>query len=129
MKIVDSVGWVAYFMGGPLADAYEEHLMDPEEVMTPSIVFYEVYKHVLRARGEDLAAAAGALMERTEIVDLDPGLALSAAELSLERRLPMADAIIYATAQAYEVPLVTSDAHFEGLPGVEYIPRATGDPR
>ena len=123
MKVVDSVGWVAYFMGGPLADAYEAHLLDREEVLTPTIVMYEVYKHVLRTQGEDLAAAACAIMQRTEVVDLDPGLALAAAEFSIERKLPMADAIIYATAQAYEASLVTSDAHFEGLPGVEYIPR------
>jgi predicted nucleic acid-binding protein len=30
----------------------------------------------------------------------------------------MADAIIYATAKAHRADLVTSDAHFTGLPGV-----------
>jgi predicted nucleic acid-binding protein len=33
----------------------------------------------------------------------------------------MADAIIYATAHAAQAELITSDAHFSGLPGVTMI--------
>jgi len=38
----------------------------------------------------------------------------------------MADAIIYATAQQHEARLITSDAHFEGLPRVEYVAMEAG---
>jgi predicted nucleic acid-binding protein len=55
------------------------------------------------------------------VVPLDAQLALDAAEYSLVHRLPMADAIAYATAQALGAVLVTGDVHFQGLPGVEYI--------
>src|SRR2546430_7430963 len=37
---------------------------------------------------------------------------------TLFRSLPMADLIIYATAQAHQAELITSDARFSGLPGV-----------
>jgi len=33
----------------------------------------------------------------------------------------MGDAIIYATAEAHQAALITSDAHFSGLPGVTLI--------
>jgi len=40
------------------------------------------------------------------------------ASLSIDYKLPMADAIIYATARAHQAELITSDAHFSGLTGV-----------
>lgn len=123
MIVIDSAGWIAYFAGDPLAEAYEQHLLRPDEIISPSIVLYEVHKHVLRTQGAKLAEAAAALMQKTRVVDLDTGLALSAAEFSVDHRLPMADAIIYATARLHRAALVTSDKHFEGLPGVEYVPR------
>lgn len=50
-------------------------------------------------------------------------LALMAADLSLFHKLAFADAVIYASARKYDVELVTSDNHFEGLPGVSYLLR------
>jgi PIN domain nuclease of toxin-antitoxin system len=43
------------------------------------------------------------------------------ADLSAAHKLPMADAIIYATALQEYADLLTCDAHFEGLPGVVYV--------
>ena len=58
---------------------------------------------------------------RRRVVDLTDTLALAAASLSIDYKLPMADAIIYATAQAHQAELITSDAHFSGLAGVTLI--------
>ena len=54
-------------------------------------------------------------------MDLDVELALSAAKLSLDLSMPLADSVILATAQAYQATLWTQDEHFKGLAGVEYI--------
>jgi predicted nucleic acid-binding protein len=54
-------------------------------------------------------------------IPFDSSLAASASKVSLAASLPMADAIIYATAQAHQAELITSDAHFSGLPGVPLI--------
>ncbi|TCO75380.1 PIN domain-containing protein [Chromatocurvus halotolerans] len=43
------------------------------------------------------------------------------ADLSLSHKLAFADAVIYASARKYDAELVTSDNHFEGLPGVSYF--------
>jgi predicted nucleic acid-binding protein len=40
--------------------------------------------------------------------------------LSVEKKLPMADAMILASAQAHDAVLWTQDAHFEGIEKVEY---------
>jgi predicted nucleic acid-binding protein len=55
------------------------------------------------------------------VVDFTDTMALAAASLSIDYKLPMADAIIYTTAQAHHSELITSDAHFSGLPGVTLI--------
>ena len=55
------------------------------------------------------------------VVPLDDELAVIAARLSLELRLPMADSIILATARAYDATLWTQDVDFEGVEGVRYV--------
>jgi len=46
-----------------------------------------------------------------------------AANFSLEHEIPMADSIIVATARLYEATLWTQDSDFEGIEGVQYIPK------
>lgn len=123
MRIVDSVGWIAYLTRDALAPSYRAYIHDTGSVLTPSIIVYEVYKHVLANAGKEPAKQAMASMMKTRIIPLNEGLAAWAAEVGLMHKLPMADAIIYATALSTDATLVTSDAHFEGLPQVEYIPR------
>jgi predicted nucleic acid-binding protein len=44
----------------------------------------------------------------------------------VEKRLPLADSIILATARRHSALVWTQDAHFEGLEGVRYVARKTG---
>ena len=62
-----------------------------------------------------------AAMHRARVVPVDVSLALEAADLALTHRLAMADALIYATARHHRALLITADADFEGLAGVELI--------
>ena len=118
MKVVDSSAWIEYFVGGPLASRFAPYLVDVEEVVTPTIVLYEVYKLIRRERGEEKALVAAAAIGRTRLVPLTEVVALTAADLALEHRLAMADAIVYATARLEGVEVVTGDDDFRGLPGV-----------
>lgn len=123
MKVLDSCGWIEYFVDGPLADEFAYLVEHPDSVVTPAIVVYEVYKKIQRDGDTESALAAAAAMQRTFIMPLDDTLAMAAADASLYYKLPTADAIVYATAQALDAEVVTSDAHFEGLPGVRFIPK------
>lgn len=60
-------------------------------------------------------------MQQGAVVDLDARLALPAARISLERKLPMTDSIILATARAYGATVRTQDEDFKGLPGASSI--------
>jgi predicted nucleic acid-binding protein len=55
------------------------------------------------------------------VIDLTPSLAMSAALLSAEYRLPMADSLILAIAREHHATLWTQDEHFKGLEGVQFI--------
>ena len=46
---------------------------------------------------------------------------MAASKLSLRHALPMADAIILATARAFEATLWTQDAHFKGIDSVNLV--------
>ncbi len=121
MVVVDSSGWIEYFTDGPRAKAYAHYLEGREPLLTPTVVVYEVYKKIKRERGEDLALVCLSRLSKTELVALDQPTALLAADLSLELSLPMADAFVLATARIRGAQLVTSDADFRGIPGVEVL--------
>ena len=123
MIIVDSSGWVEFFTDGPLADAYAEKLRNLPAILTPVIVLYEVYKRLKRELSESDALIAISAMQRTRVLPITSELALTAADLSLEHGLAMADAMILATASLYHAELVTSDRDFEAVPGVTYLPK------
>ncbi len=120
MTLLDSSVWVEILTNGLRADAYRRYLDEAQEILVPSIVLYEVFKRLRRDAPEQAATLGAARLQAYGVVPLDDRLALEAVDVSLERRLPMADAVVYATARAYAATLVTADAHFAGLPGVEY---------
>ncbi|MBI4340741.1 MAG: type II toxin-antitoxin system VapC family toxin [Candidatus Omnitrophica bacterium] len=120
MLLIDSSGWIEFFMDGPLAGTYAHHLKHPNDVLTPTVVLYEVYKVIKRQRNEEEALTAAAQMGKTQVVPIDDTIALTAADASLTYQLAMADAIVYATALTHKAKLVTSDADLASLPGVVY---------
>ncbi len=113
--IVDSSGWIEFFTNGPLASEYANYLKDPAKIITPTMILYEVYKKIKRERTEEDALLAASLINRTTVVPLSESIALSAADLSLKHSLPMADAIVYATAVEQGCKVVTGDSHFRNL--------------
>ena len=123
MNIVDSSGWLEYFADGANADFFAPAIEDAEQLVVPSISIYEDFKRFLQQREESDAVRAIAVMEQGTVVDLTSSLALVAARLSLQHRLPLADSVILATARAHIATLWTQDADFRGIEGVRHIER------
>jgi len=55
---VDSSGWLEWFTGGRLADAYQKYLADQDNLLVPTMILYEVYKILKREVGEEKARLA-----------------------------------------------------------------------
>lgn len=114
--LVDSSGWIEFLGDGPLAEKFAPFFEHEDRLIVPAILLYEVYKKLLSVRGSRAADRSLSAALRARVVPVDERLALLAARISLDRRLAMADAMIYAAALIAGARLVTSDAHFEGLP-------------
>ena len=121
MTVMDSSGWIEFFLDGPKAGTYARYLRHPESIFTPVIVVYEVYKKIQRERDEALAKLCLAQIEKTHIVPVSEAIALLAADLSLEFSLPMADSLLLATARAQNAELITSDSDFRNIPGARVL--------
>jgi len=121
LVLVDSSGWVEFLGDGPLAEKFAPYFEREESLLVPVVVLYEVYKKLLSAQGSAAADRFLSAALRARVVPLDERLALLAARISVDRRLAMADAMIYATAMVAGAHLVTSDAHFLSLPGATVI--------
>ena len=120
---MDSYGWIERLTNGPKAPAYNRVIgeVEPSEIVTSSIVLYEVYRRVKLIKDEQGALEAVAAIAQTLVVPVDHTIALEAADYSLEHGLHMADAIVYATARHHEARLYTSDEELKHLNGVVFI--------
>ena len=121
MNVVDSSGWLEYFAKDENSAFFAPVIQDIESLVIPTISMYEVYKKTVLQRGEEEALSAIAWMSTGKVADMTQEIALAAAVLSLESKMPMADSIILATAQANKATLWTQDEHFKDMQGVKYI--------
>ena len=124
MNVVDSSAWLSYFAGDKNARLFAKSIETLDKLLVPSITITEVFKSVLRQRNEESALEVVAHMEQGTVVALDRELAVNAAALGVELKLPLADSIIYATAQKYDAVVWTQDADFKGLESVKFYPKA-----
>jgi toxin FitB len=123
MNVVDSSGWLEYFADGPNAKHFARALKISDQLVVPTVTLYEVFKVVLRESDENAALQACAALQKGTVSDLTPKLALAAGKLSLMHALPMADAVILATAREHGATLWTQDVHFKEIEGVKYFPK------
>jgi len=121
VNVVDSSGWLDYFVGGRHAQALQPALEDIESLIVPAISIYEVFKVLLREAGEEAAIQGVAAMQRGHVVDLTAQRALDAAALSLRHSLPMADSVILAAAREHGATVWTLDDDFRELDNVRYF--------
>ena len=121
MNVVDSSGWLEYFADGDNANFFAPAIEDTKNLLVPVICIYEVFKRIRQQNGITEAQQHIGDMKLGQIIDLDESLALNAAKISTDLKLPMADSIILATARANNATLWTQDEHFKDLDGVKYV--------
>ena len=105
MNVVDSSGWVEYFIQGKNADFFTAPIQDLDNLLVPSICIYEVFKHIFQELGEENALQAAGIMCSGREVELERKISIDAAKISIDLKLAMADSIILASARAYDATL------------------------
>ncbi len=121
MNVVDSSGWLEFFASGPNVNVFRVPIRNTSELIVPAISIYEVYKRLLQQTDKNSALRAVSIMKMGKVVELDASLAMNAAEISFDLKIPMADSIILATSRQYNATLWTQDSDFQGIEGVLYI--------
>ncbi|HLP47573.1 MAG TPA: type II toxin-antitoxin system VapC family toxin [Candidatus Kapabacteria bacterium] len=120
MNLVDTSGWLEYFFDGPNASYFSEPIEDTANLVVPVVCLYEVFKKIIQVSNKIKALQAVAQMKQGHVINLDEEIALSAALISVQNKLPMADSFIYAVAQLEGAIVWTQDIDFKGLPLVNY---------
>lgn len=120
LNLVDSSAWLAYLAEEQNAEFFSEAIEDTELLIVPTVCLYEVFKVVLREQGEEMALQVAAMMQQGDVIDLTAELALEAATIGHEERLPFADSIIYTIAKQNDAVIWTQDAHFANQPNVQF---------
>ncbi|MBL8834471.1 MAG: type II toxin-antitoxin system VapC family toxin [Rhodospirillales bacterium] len=123
MRLVDTSAWIEWLLGSPAGMTVAPELPSAANWLVPTIVQYELAKWLAREAGEAKADRVIAFTGTCRVAPLDSRTALLAAELGAAHKLAMADAVVYATARAHRAEILTCDRHFEGLPGVKFVPK------
>ena len=123
MNVVDSSAWLSFLAGDRNAQTFAVPIANLADLLVPTVTITEVFKNVLRQRGEEAGLRILAHMEQGTVVPLNQKLAVDAASFGVEHKLPLADGMIYATARHYQATLWTQDSDFKDLVQVKYFPR------
>jgi len=120
--VMDSSAWIEYVLNGPNADEYAHVFKNKAtKIIVPSICIFEVYRSIERIVSMREALAVTMSMQTYLVDELSSDRARQAAVASRAHSLSTADAIIYATAQAYSATLYTQDSDFMKLDAVKYF--------
>jgi len=119
--ILDSSGWLEYLTADVKGDLFAPYFEGHRAILVPAIVLYEVRKVLLLRQTKEITEIFMSQALRRTIISVDEEIALSAAAVSIQYRLAMADALLYATAKRENAEFVTSDPHFKDLPRVTLL--------
>jgi toxin FitB len=119
---LDSSAWIEVFHKGENTNHFQGLASQPERLVVSVITLYEIQKYCLHTK-PDSADAIIATLKLGHVVPVDAEIALRAATLSYEKKIPLADALIYITARLNQCILWSQDSHHQNLEGVRYFPK------
>jgi len=94
----------------------KEEIRNTKERYISAIVIHEVYQLTLKREGRETAIMRTDLLEKDfRIVNVDPAIAKSSAELRHKYRGSMADSIIAATSLFLNAVCFSDDAHLKNI--------------
>lgn len=118
--ILDSSVILQILLDQGLADKCKKAI-DRKATLVPTLCLYEVYKKLRSKLTEDECLEALSPLHDLPKLELTETVALTAADLAIEFKLGMADAIVLAHARIKNTPLLTLDNDFRSIPGVIVI--------
>jgi toxin FitB len=121
MNVVDSSGWIEYFLDSPRADLFAAAIEDVTKLAVPVISIYEIHKVLSRKLPAGAVLSCLDVMRQGRVLDLTDRRAVAAADIAGKHQLAMAEAVIYSMAREFDATLWTQDVDYENLAGVKYF--------
>lgn len=123
--LLDTWAWVSYFDGSK-AGAKVKDILDAAEVATSIVSVAELSDLHARTKAPELDERLEFMRSCGRILEVNLEVAKKAGETKWAQRarkrpMGIGDALIYETAKTHGLTVLTGDAGFEGLPGVEFM--------
>ncbi|MBI2346054.1 MAG: PIN domain-containing protein [Deltaproteobacteria bacterium] len=123
--VVDTFAWVEYFSGSRLGNLAAGYL-NSGRTLTPTIVMAELAAKYARERNPRWNPEYRFVLAKSMLVEFTLDIALGSGRVREQMRAAnpgagLVDAIIYETARAHGVPVLTGDPHFKGMPHVVFL--------
>ena len=119
--VLDSSVWIELLTSGTRLKACQSAFDQAKLIIVPTTVIFEVYRKIASLLSEDEALSAMTILMKQEVKDLTKEIALTAADLSIEHKLAMADSYVLAHARLTHSTLITLDNDFSHLEDVKII--------
>ena len=124
MNVVDSSGWIEYFIDTANADNFAPAVEKTALLIVPALSFFEVHRYLSRNADIQRRDACLEVMRRGTVIDLTAARAISASDIAQKYRLAMADAVMYSISREFNATFWTQDIDYKDLPGVSYHAKA-----
>ena len=124
MNVVDSSGWIEYFLDTASADNFAAAIEQTDQLIVPSLSFFEVHRFLSRNANAQQRDECLDIMRRGKVVELTAQRAIAASDTAQKYRLAMADAVMYSIAREFNATFWTQDVDYKDLPGVSYHVKA-----
>ena len=123
MNVVDSSGWIEFFLAGPNGPVFKPVIEQRDQLLVPTIALFEVHKILSRSLNAALVDRCLDVMRLGRVLDLTDRRAIAASKVARQHRLALADAAMYSMAQEHAASFWTQDVDYQSLPGVRYFPK------
>ena len=120
MNVVDSSGWIEYFLDTASADNFAAAIEQTDQLIVPALSFFEVHRFLSRTADAAQRETGLDIMRRGKVVELTAQRAIAASDTAQKHRLAMADAVMYSIAREFNATFWTQDVDYKDLPGVSY---------
>ncbi len=124
MNVVDSSGWIEYFLDTASADNFASAIEQTNQLIVPALAFFEVHRFLSRTVDASQRDTCLDIMRRSKVVELTTARAIAASNMAQQHRLAMADAVMYSIAREFNATFWTQDIDYKDLPGVSYHAKA-----
>jgi toxin FitB len=123
MNVVDSSGWIEFFLGSVAGRAYKPAIEQTALLVVPALAIFEVHRFLSRSTDAASRDACLDVMRRGTVVDITDARAIAASEAAQKHKLAMADAVMYSIAREFKAHFWTQDSDYQGLAGVNFLPK------